>query len=314
MANVPPPADPDPASSAPRTEAGGDSGRAEDLWRESFSEGIDEEAEHYVLAKHLDARTHKAIEDFAYEPAIALAGGRVDRALLLATERRGERLGVRAGSPVSGDGWHRGRAGGCHRRAAGPARPGDGHRGADAAWVGLGVRLCADRCGIPCTCGRGVGGAARSELGAAGDGTGGADPDGAGATERLNRLIARRTKKPLARARGSSWNRCCWTGSGRARRGPWLPSGRPWRRPGGRCCSARRGRGRRRGSCGPWRWWPRGCRRGTCRWRRVRPRRSAGRPGRSGSRSRARRGRGRPRRPCGPPRGCGPRGRGPGAC
>ena len=69
--------DPDPASRDPRGPSPG--GRAEDLWRESFSEGIDEEAEHYVLAKHLDARTHKAIEDFAYEPAIALApaGGSV---------------------------------------------------------------------------------------------------------------------------------------------------------------------------------------------------------------------------------------------
>lgn len=52
---------------------------AEELWKESFSEGIDEGAEHYVLAKHLDARTHRAIEDFVYEPAIALAppGGSV---------------------------------------------------------------------------------------------------------------------------------------------------------------------------------------------------------------------------------------------
>ena len=49
-----------------------DKRHAEQRWNESFSEGIREDAEHYELAKHLNAKTHEIVEEFVYDPARAL--------------------------------------------------------------------------------------------------------------------------------------------------------------------------------------------------------------------------------------------------
>lgn len=51
------------------SEQGNDVRETERLWKEMFSEGIREDAEHYELAKHLNAKTHAVVEEFVYAPA-----------------------------------------------------------------------------------------------------------------------------------------------------------------------------------------------------------------------------------------------------
>lgn len=45
---------------------------AEELWKETFSQGIREDADHYELAKHLNATTHEVVAEFVYAPAAKL--------------------------------------------------------------------------------------------------------------------------------------------------------------------------------------------------------------------------------------------------
>ncbi len=45
---------------------------AEELWKETFSQGIREDADHYELAKHLNAKTHEVVAEFVYAPAAEL--------------------------------------------------------------------------------------------------------------------------------------------------------------------------------------------------------------------------------------------------
>jgi 2-polyprenyl-3-methyl-5-hydroxy-6-metoxy-1,4-benzoquinol methylase len=49
---------------------------AEKLWKETFSQGIREDADHYELAKHLNAKTHEVVAEFVYAPAAELMPGR----------------------------------------------------------------------------------------------------------------------------------------------------------------------------------------------------------------------------------------------
>jgi len=42
----------------------------EDRWNEIYSEGIDEDAEHHVLAKHLNAKSHEVFHRFVYQAAV----------------------------------------------------------------------------------------------------------------------------------------------------------------------------------------------------------------------------------------------------